>query len=784
MKQKLAFVFVFFVLIANAQTNVKNKITYQGGTLTYLQYAPNIFKLSFQPKDYTNNENYTDAVVLKPSSVISNAIKIKGDTIVVGNLRLISTNQANEYRGFSFLLNKDEKIFGGGERAMPLNRRGYRLNLYNNPWYGYGEGADNLNFSVPFFTSSNGYGLFFDNPSKGYADIGKTSSNIFEAGFTSGELNFFVILGKDYKEILTSYQKLTGTQPLPPRWALGNFMSRFGYSSEAQVKEIAAKMKTEKIPFDAIIFDLFWFGDSIKGTLGNLDWVNHTKWPNPQEMIADFKKQNINTILITEPFFLENTKMFNASQKYLAIDSASKPFIIPDFYFGLGGLLDIFRKDAQQWIWNDHYKKQIANGVAGWWTDLGEPEKHPAAMMHNLKDEGVQRSLKADEVHNIYGHYWNKNLYEQYAKDYPNARLFHLNRSGFSGSQRYSIFPWSGDVSRSWSGFRAQLPVMLGMSMSGIPYTHADAGGFAGGEGDKELYVRWLQFASFTPIFRPHGTALYEIDPNAFSFPSEPALMDEPYKEAAKRAVKLRYQFLSYNYTLSYRQAKYGEPLVRPLYYQFANDTTAVKTEDEFMWGDEILVAPVLQKNAIVRKIYLPKEKWYDPTDNKLYKGNQWIDYEVNLFKMPYFIKEGSFVPMYQGNGNTKEIVNSKMMVLFVPSKNKSSYELYEDDGESKNAIAQKQFALTNFNSSGLVNDELSIIINSNNGNYKNKLAQQEFDLIIPFEKKPSAVTLDGKAFDIDNDKNGINEFLIGENHLLMIKTIYSGKPILVQIKL
>ena len=122
MKQKLAFVFVFFVLIANAQTNVKNKITYQGGTLTYLQYAPNIFKLSFQPKDYTNNENYTDAVVLKPSSVISNAIKIKGDTIVVGNLRLISTNQANEYRGFSFLLNKDEKIFGGGERAMPLNR--------------------------------------------------------------------------------------------------------------------------------------------------------------------------------------------------------------------------------------------------------------------------------------------------------------------------------------------------------------------------------------------------------------------------------------------------------------------------------------------------------------------------------------------------------------------------------------------------------------------------------------------------------------------------------------
>ena len=784
MKQKLALVYVFFGLIANAQTNVKNKIAYQNGTLIYQQYAPNILKISFQQKGYTTNENFTDAVVLKPSAAISKALELKGDTVSIGNARLISSHQTNEYRGFSFLLKEQEMIFGGGERALPLNRRGYRFNLYNGPWYGYGEGADNLNFSVPFFTSSNGYGLFFDNPSKGYADIGKSSANIFEVGFISGEINVYVILGKDYKEILTSFQKLTGTQPLPPRWALGNFMSRFGYTGETQVKDIASKMKAEKIPFDAIIFDLFWFGDSIKGTLGNLGWINQTKWPHPQQMIADFKKQNINTILISEPFFLEKTRTFSASEKYLAIDSTGKPFIIPDFYFGLGGLLDIFRKDARQWIWNDHYKKQIANGVAGWWTDLGEPEKHPSAMLHNLKDEKIDRLLKADEVHNVYGHYWNKNLFEQYAKEYPNTRLFHLNRSGFAGSQRYSIFPWSGDVSRSWSGFRAQLPVMLGMSMSGIPYTHADAGGFAGGEGDKELYVRWLQFASFTPIFRPHGTALYEVDPNAFSFPSEPALMDEPYKEAAKQSIKRRYQLLPYNYTLSYRQAKYGEPLVRPLYYDFTNDSNAVKIQDEFMWGDAILVAPVLQKNASIRKTYLPQGKWYDPTENKFYTGDQSINYEVNLFKMPYFIKEGSFIPMYQGLGNTKEIVSSKMAVLFVPSKNKSAYELYEDDGESKNAISSKQFTLTEFVSSGLVNEEMTITINSNNGNYKNKIAIKEFDLMRPFTKKPTSVTLDGKVFDIANDQSDSKVLIFGETHVLLVKTIYTGVPIVVQVKL
>ncbi|MDE3145140.1 MAG: glycoside hydrolase family 31 protein [Bacteroidota bacterium] len=787
MKQKLTFLFALFFVIANAQTKVKNNIAYQGGTISYQQYAPNIFKITFQPKDYTSNQNFTDAVILKPTSIVKSFLKQKGDTISIGNLRLIKASQNNEYHSLSFLLNDDEKIFGGGERALPLNRRGYRINLYNNPWYGYGEGADNLNFSVPFFTSSKGYGLFFDNGSKGYADIGKSINNIFEAGFLSGEINFFVILGKDYKEILTSYQKLTGTQPLPPRWALGNFMSRFGYTSETQVKDIAAKMKAEKIPFDAIIFDLFWFGDSIKGTLGNLDWMNKTKWPHPQQMITDFKKQNINTILITEPFFLQHTKMFDASQKYLATDSAGKPFIIQDFYFGLGGLLDVFRKDAQQWIWNDHYEKQIGNGVAGWWTDLGEPEKHPSAMMHNLKDEGAKRLMKADEVHNIYGHYWNKMLYENYAKDYPNVRLFHLNRSGFAGSQRYSIFPWSGDVSRSWSGFRAQLQIMLGMSMSGIPYTHADAGGFAGGDGDKELYVRWLQFASFTPIFRPHGTALYEVDPNAFSFPSEPALMDEPYKQAAKQVIKHRYQMLPYNYTLSYRQAKYGEPLVRPMYYQFTNDTTAVKIEDEFMWGDEMLVAPILHKNATTRKIYLPKDKWYDATDKKFYTGNQWIDYEVNLFKIPYFIKEGSFVPMYQGEGNTKEVVNGKMLLLYVPSKNKSSYELYEDDGESKNAISQKQFSLTHFISSGLVNDKISISINSNNGNYKNKLAAKEYQIVIPSITNFSKLLLNGVSLKNNNKAENAHSSdnwvkMDTSNNQLTINVLFVGKPTIIEV--
>ena len=297
-----------FLCFAAAVVAQNKKIKTDGGEWTVVPYASNVVKLSFQPKNYTRNENITDAVIAKPIHQTA-AIKIShaGNSITLERGQLVKIT-ADTFRGgfngFNISLNNDEKIFGGGERALPLNRRGYKFPLYNNPWYGYSNGADALNFSVPFFTSSAGYGLFFDNASKGYVDIGKTNSNVFEAGFSSGELNVYVIFGKDYKEILSSYYKLTGTQPLPPRWAMGNFMSRFGYTSEAQTKEIAEKMKKENIPFDAIIFDLFWFGDSIKRTMGNLDWVNKTAWPNPKKMIGDFKKQNINTVLIAEPFIL------------------------------------------------------------------------------------------------------------------------------------------------------------------------------------------------------------------------------------------------------------------------------------------------------------------------------------------------------------------------------------------------------------------------------------------------------------------------------------------------
>lgn len=779
--------FIFFLVSINIITFAQPKAEVYNtpnGKYIISYYRDNIIKLTCLPNGYVKNENISDAVILRPTAKNKIHLVVENAAANIGNRALlINTGTTKGYHCFNFFLQDNEMIFGGGERALPLNRRGYLFDLYNSPHYGYGQGAANLNYSIPFFTSSKGYGLFFDNPSKGFADIGKTDPNIFKVGFVSGELNVYVILGTSYPDILQSYHKLTGTQPLPPRWALGNLMSRFGYTSEAQARDILAKMKKENIPVDAIIFDLFWFGDSIKGTLGNLDWMNRTKWPDPKKMISDFKKEGIYTILVTEPFFVETSKNYEASKKHLAVDSGGKPYYLTDFYFGKGGLIDIFRKDSKDWFWS-FYKKQMDIGVEAWWGDLGEPEKHPSDLYHNLKDFGHKRLFAADEVHNAYGHNWTKMLYEKYAKEYPSKRLFSLNRSGFAGSQRYSIFPWTGDVSRSWSGLKAQLPILLGMSMSGVPYSHSDAGGFAGGEGDNELYVRWLQFAAFTPIFRPHGTALYDVEPQAFSFPGEAALIDEPWRTDAKKAIYRRYSLLPYNYSLAYQHSKYGKPLMSPLYYYFQDDTTAAKIQDEFMWGENILVAPVLEKGITEKKLYLPKGKWLD-THGDLLEGGKWQYISVSLDHIPVFYREGAFVPYQDFSPSLKKDFNitvnknRKAILLYVPSSLKTSFMWFADDGFSKK---QKGSIM---HCEGLeTGNRIRIVLSCNHHTFISDTVNVQ---IVGFAKMPKQVLVNGFRIKITSPNkllsHNIAVFHKDDNTLNVIATMANKSKMIIEVE-
>ena len=296
----------------------------------------------------------------------------------------------NQYtvQGFRFNLSENEKLLGGGERVLGMDRRGHRLPLYNKAHYGYETQSNQMNFSLPAVFSSKKYILLFDNSAKGWMDLGKTEQNIMQFEAVSGRMSYLVFAGDTYPELINNYVDVTGKQPMPPRWALGNYASRFGYRNEKEVRETVNKFIDLDIPLDALILDLYWFGKDIKGHMGNLSWDNEA-FPNPEKMISDINKQGVNTILITEPFILTNSKKWSDAKQNqaLAKDSVGLPKRF-DFYFGNTSLVDVFNPKGTDWF-NNIYKTLYQQGVSGWWGDLGEPEVHPSDTLHTLDDGSV-----------------------------------------------------------------------------------------------------------------------------------------------------------------------------------------------------------------------------------------------------------------------------------------------------------------------------------------------------------------------------------------------------------
>ncbi len=622
--------------------------------------------------------------------------------------------ERSDNNGLQFKMQENERYYGLGERAINI-LRGHRFQLYNQAHYGYEIGAQNLNYSVPMLLSNKKYLLFFDNPEKGYIDLGKSRKNIMEWGAIGGVMKYFFIAGYNFTDLYNQYGKLTGTQPLPPRWALGNLQSRMAYRTQYETDSIVKLMQQRDFPIDAIILDFYWFGDSIKGTMGRLAWYK-PHWPHPKSMISNFKKRGVKTVLITEPYILDTLKNFRIGDSLgiFTTDSTGKTYINNEFYFGNGALIDIFKPIARKWFWKQ-YQKQIKIGVAGWWGDLGEPESHPSDMYHI--------NGKAYQVHNIYAHIWHKMLFNNYRKYYPNTRLFNLNRAGYAGSQRFSIFPWTGDVSRSWRGLQAQLPLLIHMSLSGLPFIHSDAGGFAQGKKDNELYTRWLQLACFSPILRPHGSDI----------PSEPIFFNDTTQRIVRRFMKERYRLLPYIYTAAWKTHTKGTPIVRPLFFDFPYDSITYTVFDEYLWGNDFLIAPIVKKNQVKRKIYLPSGYWYNWWNNQIYKGGDFITLSVNIETIPVFVKAGSFIPIVPAVNSTDNYSSKNLTILFYknPVKSYNTDIMYEDDGKTYEAYKKGNYQLLHFKT----NDNKHFIFVQKSGNLNIKPAERKVTLKIISEK-------------------------------------------------
>ncbi|MEM5563809.1 TIM-barrel domain-containing protein [Psychroserpens sp. AS72] len=581
-----------------------------------------------------------------------------------------------------FNLDKDEVLYGGGARALGMNRRGNRLELYNKAHYGYETKAPLMNFTLPIVMSSNQYMVHFDNAPIGFLDLDSRDDNTLTYETISGRKTYQVIVGDSWYDIVDNYTDLTGKQPMLPRWALGNFSSRFGYHSQKEVVETIDKFREEEIPVDAIILDLYWFGKDIKGTMGNLEF-DRDSFPNPKQMIKDLKSKNVETILITEPFMLTTSHRWDEAvrENILAKDAKGDPFIY-DFYFGNTGLIDIFSQDGKLWFKNV-YNDLSKLGVNGFWGDLGEPEVHPSELIH--------ATGTADEVHNIYGHDWAKLVQEASLEANPEKRPFILMRAGYSGSQRYGLVPWSGDVNRTWGGLQSQPEIALQMGMQGLAYMHSDLGGFAGANLDDELYARWLQYGVFQPIYRPH--AQEEVA-------SEPVYRSDKAKALAKEAIELRYRLTPYNYNLMFENNQTGVPLMRPLFFEDADNLELFEYSEAYLWGNDILVAPILKAGQTTNEVYFPKHSnWFDFYSTNKYQGGSVTAYKLEENTIPTFVRGGAFIPMISTINSLKLYDSNNLVVHYYydDSISQSKRKIYNDDGATVNAFEKEAYEILEF---------------------------------------------------------------------------------------
>lgn len=560
-----------------------------------------------------------------------------------GNISIADTGVrqlTDSTQSLSLIVPPGGRWLGGGERGNSLDLSGDTLVMYNRPTYGYGAGDPRIvqmNITMPLVMSSNGYALVFDDYAAAELILGNEVEYITESQVP---VTYYVISGPaenpgeapSMAGVQMALSEIIGTQPIAPLWTLGYITSKYGYKTSDETIGTVDRLKAEGYPLDGIVLDLYWYGK--EQDMGRLDWEPE-QWPDPKGMLADLRSKNVNLLSISQPYVLRNGKgidnyRFLADNNMLVPDSAGRPGEVK-IWVGEGGMLDVSNPATRSWL-ADLYSSMRKDGVAGMWGDLGEPEMHPDSLVH-------YNGLPARLYHNLYGNDWASIITEMMARDYPDERYMTLMRGGTIGLQRESVFPWSGDVARSWEGMQAQLPIMINSAVSGLGYMSHDVGGFAvdpAAPTDPELYVRWLQLGLFTPTLRTHAQEMAE----PYNYPEQ--------RDIVLPLIKERYRWLPNNYSMSISNALYGIPMVTTLDYYYPElKEAAGKITDQYLWGGDVMVAPVLEKGATSRKVTFPGElRWYDLNNPSVTYRDTTVVYPAPLAVLPHFVKEGTMIPM------------------------------------------------------------------------------------------------------------------------------------------
>lgn len=565
-------------------------------------------------------------------------------------------------------LGKEDAVYGLGDKPGCLNRRGYVYVNWNtdNP-APHVDSFKSLYKSIPFFMvlgENYCYGIFADNTYKTTFDFGFESSEYYIVSHEKGFLDYYFFPGEKPSDVVKKYTGLTGTTPLFQRWIYGSHQSRWGYCSQDEIIGIAEAFEKNEIPCDVIHMDI----DYMDGY--RVFTFDKERFPDTKALSETLADKGIKLISIIDPgvkkdeaYFMYREGMEMDAFAHDAQGAVYENAVWP----GTSVFPDFSREDVRKW-WGEKTKILLDHGIRGIWNDMNEP----ASFRGPLPDDVKFAAGAHDEIHNIYGHLMAKATYEGLLEHDNGRRPFVLTRAAYAGSQKY-CGGWTGDNHSIWSHLTLSLEQICNLSLCGMAMCGSDIGGF-GSDVTPELLVRFYKAAVFAPFFRNHSAVGTRRQ--------EPWLFDEKTRDAVRKTVRLRYRFIPYIYDLARECERTGEPIVRPLVYEYPHDKMVRNICDEYLLGKFVLVAPVTVPGKFAREVYLPEGEWYDYETNEKYTGGKYILADAPLDKVPVFIRAGAILPVAEGNiQSTEDITSENTRILTYPGQ--GTFIHYEDDNET-----------------------------------------------------------------------------------------------------
>ncbi|EGT0012374.1 DUF4968 domain-containing protein [Clostridium perfringens] len=571
--------------------------------------------------------------------------------------------------------------YGLGEKGGDLNKKGCYTENFNTDDPETDDDSITYYKTIPFYVAlkeESTYGIFFDNSFRSYFDMGKEMGDRIFFGAIGGQIQYYFIPGESIKEVVKNYTALTGRMEMPPLWSLGYQQCRFSYFSQEEVRELVKTFEEKDIPLDVVYLDIDYM-DGFR--------VMTFKTPNFDDaagLIGDLKEKGIRTITIIDPGVKvdEEYPVFKRGKEGNHFTKKlDGEIFIGAVWPGDSAFPDFSNKDCREW-WKSELKKFISeHGMDGIWNDMNEPcvfnNDHKTMLetcLHN-SDNGV---IEHKEFHNRYGFEMSRCSKEAQEELHPNERGFSMTRATYAGGQRYSSV-WTGDNMSLWSQMRMSISMNANLGISGFSFVGNDVSGF-GLDSSEELFIRWMEMGPFIPIFRNHS--------NMYTRRQEPWAFGPRAEKIAKKSIELRYELLPYIYDLYYISHKEGLPIFRPMIMEYEKDINLLNMREQFMLGENMLVAPVLYEGERSKTVYLPKGSWFNYFTMEKLQGGKWYKLPCELDEILVFVKEGSIIPTYNKKfRNVKE--RPKNILLKVFGENAKGFH-YNDDGHTMEYLEGK----------------------------------------------------------------------------------------------